>query len=220
MRLERKRRHRGAVRCCWVVPAGIFGTWTVAAAQHGTDSMTSGDMTLFLLALAAILVAAKLGGELAERVNQPAVLGELLVGIVLGNLGLVNILAFESLKTAPFLPIAAEIGVILLLFQVGLRAGIRGDHPAASLKRSSSVCPSPGLTWCIRGDHPWPHSGLSSAACPSSTPGGRAGASCTILIGSARRGDCRWATVGPLRPWPARRSGVPRPRDQSRSGAD
>ena len=33
------------------------------------------EMTLFLLALAAILLAAKMGGELIERLNQPAVLG-------------------------------------------------------------------------------------------------------------------------------------------------
>lgn len=80
------------------------------------------EMTLFLLALAAVLVAAKMGGELVERLNQPAVLGELIVGIVLGNLVLVGIGVFEPLKTAPFLPIAAEIGVILLLFQVGLES--------------------------------------------------------------------------------------------------
>lgn len=80
------------------------------------------EMTLFLLALAAILVAAKISGELVERLNQPAVLGELIVGIVLGNLVLVGVEVFEPLKTAPFLPIAAEIGVILLLFQVGLES--------------------------------------------------------------------------------------------------
>ncbi len=80
------------------------------------------EMTLFLLALAAVLVAAKIGGELVERLNQPPVLGELLVGIVLGNLALVGLEVFEPLKTAPFLPIAAEIGVILLLFQVGLES--------------------------------------------------------------------------------------------------
>ena len=80
------------------------------------------EMTLFLLALAAVLVAAKAGGELVERLNQPAVLGELIVGVVLGNLALVGFGVFEPLKTAPFLPIAAEIGVILLLFQVGLES--------------------------------------------------------------------------------------------------
>ena len=81
-------------------------------------------MTPFLLAIAAILVAAKLGGELMERLNQPAVLGELLFGIVLGNIGLTGIELFDALKTAPFLAIAAEIGVILLLFQVGLESNL------------------------------------------------------------------------------------------------
>jgi Kef-type K+ transport system membrane component KefB len=39
-----------------------------------------------LLALAIILAAARLGGSVVERFGQPAVLGELLVGVVLGNL--------------------------------------------------------------------------------------------------------------------------------------
>src|SRR5438105_279740 len=45
-----------------------------------------------LLALAAILAGAKLGGDLAERIGQPAVLGELVAGILLGNLDLVGVL--------------------------------------------------------------------------------------------------------------------------------
>jgi Kef-type K+ transport system membrane component KefB len=43
-----------------------------------------------LLALFVVLLAAKLGGELFERLSLPAVLGELIAGIVLGNLVLVN----------------------------------------------------------------------------------------------------------------------------------
>ena len=42
------------------------------------------DIPRFFLALATILVVAKLLGELAERVGQPAVLGELVAGVVLG----------------------------------------------------------------------------------------------------------------------------------------
>ena len=115
--------YRGLLGNWWLlVPVLVFGAWRAAAAQHGTESGGAGDMTLFLLALAAILVAAKVGGELVERLNQPAVLGELVVGILLGNLALAGIGVFEPLKTAPFLPIAAEIGVILLLFQVGLES--------------------------------------------------------------------------------------------------
>ena len=46
------------------------------------------------LILAGMLLAAKLGGEIAVRLNQPAVLGELCAGIVLGNLYLVGVHAF------------------------------------------------------------------------------------------------------------------------------
>ena len=118
------RRYRGLLgRCSIIVPAIVFGAWRVAGAQDGPHG---GEMAPFLLAMASILVAAKLGGELVERLNQPAVLGELLVGIVLGNVGLTGIEVFEGLKTEPFLPMLAEIGVILLLFQVGLESDLDG----------------------------------------------------------------------------------------------
>ena len=110
------------VRCSIFAPALVLGAWTAAGAAQG--GAAEGEMTPFLLAIAAILVAAKIGGELVERLNQPAVLGELLFGIVLGNLGLIGIEFFDALKTAPFLAIAAEIGVILLLFQVGLDSNL------------------------------------------------------------------------------------------------
>lgn len=110
-----------------------------AGAGHGLNPVV-------LVSIAAILVIAKLAGELFERFNQPAVLGELIGGIVLGSLplllvGLVN--AFPSLQTNLFGDLAfafqaaieqvrtdqvigalAEIGVILLLFEVGLESNL------------------------------------------------------------------------------------------------
>ena len=109
-------------RCSLFVLALVFGAWTSAGASEG--GAAESEITPFLLAIAAILVAAKVGGELVERLNQPAVLGELLVGIVLGNIGLLGFEAFDALTATPFLAIAAEIGVILLLFQVGLESNL------------------------------------------------------------------------------------------------
>ena len=76
------------------------------------------------LGLAVILVAAKLGGELATRLRQPAVLGELLAGLVLGNLVLVGIGVFEPLKTDHYIDLLARLGVLLLLFEVGLESTV------------------------------------------------------------------------------------------------
>jgi Kef-type K+ transport system membrane component KefB len=82
-------------------------------------------VALVALGLAIILATAKVGGHLAERVGQPAVLGELLVGIVLGNLGLVGIGWLEPIKADATLDILASLGVIILLFEVGLESTVR-----------------------------------------------------------------------------------------------
>jgi Kef-type K+ transport system membrane component KefB len=73
-----------------------------------------------LLMLAALLAAAKIFGELAERIGQPAVLGELVAGVALGPsvLGLVD-------PAVPSVHLLAEIGVIILLFQIGLETDLR-----------------------------------------------------------------------------------------------
>ncbi|HEX2167635.1 MAG TPA: cation:proton antiporter [Longimicrobiales bacterium] len=73
----------------------------------------------FLFILICILVGAKLFGELAERVGQPAVLGELLAGVVLGSsvLGIVD-------PGVEVVHLLAEVGVILLLFQIGLETDL------------------------------------------------------------------------------------------------
>jgi Kef-type K+ transport system membrane component KefB len=73
------------------------------------------DLPSVLIALVAILIATKLLGEVAQRAGQPAVLGELVAGVLLGGsvLGVVN-------PSDPVIHTMSEIGVIILLFQIGL----------------------------------------------------------------------------------------------------
>jgi len=77
-----------------------------------------------VLDLAIILVVAKLAGDLAARVGQPAVLGELIGGVLLGNLSLVGFHALEPMKSDPSIAMLAEIGVLVLLFEVGLESTV------------------------------------------------------------------------------------------------
>ncbi|MEO6527991.1 MAG: cation:proton antiporter [Gemmatimonadaceae bacterium] len=78
-----------------------------------------------LLALAIILSTAKLGGSLAERLGQPAVLGELIVGVILGNLpGLAGQWSGE-VRADPMIGMLASIGAVVLLFEVGLESTLR-----------------------------------------------------------------------------------------------
>lgn len=96
-------------------------------------------LTPFLLAFACALLGAKLLGEMAERLGQPAVLGELLAGVLLGPslLGLVPVSAGITL--------VAEIGVILLLFEVGLETELakllRVGGPALAVALGGMVLP-------------------------------------------------------------------------------
>ncbi|MSQ03304.1 MAG: cation:proton antiporter [Myxococcales bacterium] len=79
-------------------------------------------LSLALAALAIMLVTARLGGELATRLGQPAVLGELGGGVLLGSLPLLGVWEFEWLGSDPFVALLAEVGVVLLLFSVGLES--------------------------------------------------------------------------------------------------
>ena len=58
------------------------------------------------------------------RLGQPEVLGELCVGIVLGNLSLLGIEAFAFLREDMILTVLSELGVVLLLFEVGLHTTV------------------------------------------------------------------------------------------------
>ena len=73
------------------------------------------------LEIAIILIAAKFGAEIMRRVNQPAVIGELVIGIIIGYYGLGLLPHFKSGDVVSTL---AEIGVILLLFEVGLETNL------------------------------------------------------------------------------------------------
>lgn len=77
-----------------------------------------------LLGLVIVLTAAKLGGHVMVRIGQPEVLGELVFGIIIGNLYLLNCGWCEFIKTDATVRILSEIGVILLLFQVGLESDL------------------------------------------------------------------------------------------------
>jgi Kef-type K+ transport system membrane component KefB len=72
----------------------------------------------FLLSLLVIYVSARLLGEGAVRLGQAAVLGELLAGIVIGPHGLGWIGETATLR------LLGEIGVILLLFEIGLESDL------------------------------------------------------------------------------------------------
>ncbi len=79
----------------------------------------------FILAIVVIIVAAKLGGYISNRFNQPSVLGELLAGLLLGPTALDMLHSWTFLfqhseALTELIAIMAELGVILLMLLAGL----------------------------------------------------------------------------------------------------
>jgi Kef-type K+ transport system membrane component KefB len=77
-----------------------------------------------LLSIAIVLLAAKLS-TFVERFGQPPVLGELLAGVLLGNLHLLRVEIFEPIKANTIIQFLSQLGVVILLFQVGLESNVR-----------------------------------------------------------------------------------------------
>lgn len=102
--------------------AAVQGGQVAADDEHAgeEDHPSASD---FFLVLVAILVFAKVFGEGAERVGQPAVLGELVAGLVLGA-SVLGIVPAEGL-IADLIHYLAEVGVAILLFEIGLETDLK-----------------------------------------------------------------------------------------------
>jgi Kef-type K+ transport system membrane component KefB len=118
-----------------------------------------------LTALILLLVAARAGGALAERLGQPAVLGELAAGIGLGALPLAGVGALAWIPHDHVVEALAELGVVLLLFEVGLStrlADLVKVGTSALLVASVGVIVPMFLgwgvgVWLLPGAHPIAH---------------------------------------------------------------
>ncbi|ARU31056.1 sodium:proton antiporter [Sulfuriferula sp. AH1] len=96
-------------------------TTAVHIATHQTESL----LFFTLLQLTVIVLAARLGGEIALRIGQSTAVGEIIVGILLGP-SLFGLLApglfqyvFHSGAPEP-MQMLSQIGLVLLMFQIGL----------------------------------------------------------------------------------------------------
>ncbi|MDM8560193.1 cation:proton antiporter [Candidatus Parabeggiatoa sp. HSG14] len=115
-----KKRNSFLNRFQWIgISALIVFLIPQAYASGGNDSIAMG-----FLWIAVFLLLAK-ASSLIEKWGQPAVLGELVMGVILGNLVLFGIGWFESVKHDPILFFLAELGVVVLLFQIGLESNIQ-----------------------------------------------------------------------------------------------
>lgn len=123
-----------------------------------------------LLALFLIFLFAQIGAEVSQRLKLPAVVGEIVAGIVIGP-SLLGWVAPSSL-----LDILAEIGAVLLLFSVGLETRL-GDlqkigKTAGFVAGAGVVLPFVlGYVWGIVSGFPPPHAAFIAAAFTATSAG-------------------------------------------------
>ena len=132
---------------------GLAVALVVSPAWAATES-EGGRVGLTLFAVALLVTSAKIGGLVVERWGQPAVLGELLVGISLGNLLplVVGGHGVDIVRADPTLRFLAEVGVLLLLFDVGLESDLRAlirVGPSALLVAVLGVVAPVALGWGV-----------------------------------------------------------------------
>ncbi len=187
--------HRPITLARWL----LLGPFVVGAQATLSASEVSAHADLdaaVVLWLAVILLAALCGGDLAARVRQPAVLGELLVGVVLGNLSLVGVPWLEPIKADASVDLLARLGVLLLLFEVGLESTV-----SEMLKVGLSAVLVAGLgivatfalgwtvgVWLLPGSSPYVHAFLGATLTATSV-----GITARVLkdIGRSESGEAR-----------------------------
>lgn len=138
-------------------PFFVFGN--EAASNEGGH-----DFAFVFLGIAILLVLAKISG-LVEKIGQPAVLGELIMGIILGNFILFGFDFFELIRTNEIMAFLAELGVVILLFQIGLESNIGEMKKVGG--RSLAVAVIGVVVPFVLGTYvisPWLLPGLSSVA--------------------------------------------------------
>lgn len=122
------KRSRGQFRRRPLLPALLFGllfllfTGPVFAASTGEQSGGVNTFIPLMFALGVILLASRAGGAIARQLNQPRVLGQLIVGVILGPTVL-DMLHWGILQGADLqhtIKEFAELGVLLLMFNIGL----------------------------------------------------------------------------------------------------
>ena len=120
------------------------------------------QFVIAILSLATVLAAAKAGGYAAARAGQPAVLGEIGAGILLGNLALAGFTRLDYLKTDAAIDFVSRVAVIVLLFHASVESTVGEMRKLGGAALRIALCGIAGsfaATW-----------GAARWLLPSSTP--------------------------------------------------
>src|SRR5712692_2526009 len=113
---------------------------------HGGPSLAMSPVLQLALLVAILLPAGKIGASLCSRVGIPAILAELLIGVVLGP-GALNILhfrMFEGGQATAALMLLAQLGGYVLMFIAGIETDVDRMHEAST---TAFIVALSGVIW-------------------------------------------------------------------------
>ncbi len=160
------------------------------------------DVVRFFAVFGLMLLAGKYAGALFERLRQPAVLGELIAGILLGAGALRVIPTGPDDPLTPVVALLAEIGVVVLLFEIGLETDLKamarvGGAAGAVAVVGVAVPFALGVAYWLSPLHAYEHT-LADAT----TTAIFVGATLTATsVGITARGSSRWPWGSSSRRW-------------------
>ena len=127
--------------------------------MHSSVHATEGLLFTVLLQLIVMIAAARIGNRVLKRLGQPGVIGEIIAGLVLGPsllghfLPQVSLFVFGATTPAP-ITILSQIGLVLLMFQIGNdfefgHLGRARNRNATIGVAAASICVPLALGFCV-----------------------------------------------------------------------
>jgi Kef-type K+ transport system membrane component KefB len=141
--------------------ARLISSFPAASVPNGAGMPSFGTRCLWL---AIILLIAGVF-YVIEKTGQPAVLGELLAGVLLGNCWLLGIHSLDPMKSDEVIGFLARFGLALLLFQIGLQSNIaelRREGLRALMAATAGVLATCVLAGVVAGRWILPGAGFTS----------------------------------------------------------
>jgi len=128
-----------------------------------------------LFTLFVVFVAAQVGGEIAQRLKLPGVVGEIAAGCAIGP-SLLGLIAPDQIAAGTPLDVLSELGVVLLLFAVGLETRLEDmkkvGRPAFLVGVLGVLAPfAMGAVWAHLSGFDWDKSMFVAAAFVATSAG-------------------------------------------------
>jgi Kef-type K+ transport system membrane component KefB/nucleotide-binding universal stress UspA family protein len=141
-----RRLHSPSCGACLVGASAVFAASTAAAAQGPASTVSGASEAIFIVQIVLLLLVGRLLGEAMQRIGQPAIIGQLLAGIVLGPsiFGAIwpdpqHALFPPRGEQRSMIEAVAQLGILMLLLLTGMETDLRLVRKVGAAAASVSI---------------------------------------------------------------------------------